>query len=218
MSTFYSFHNTFAVCLLGTAVLTMVSFRLRALLRAYALSAIFLALLSISVALHQGMEDPYIFAIATVLLKVFVIPAFLLSIAERSGTPLRLQSYLRPASTLFVAGLLCALTFSVSVRMTAFLPPTIPASFLMISIYLVLLGFAMMILRRDVLSQMVGFLTLENGISMISIITVGSLPLLIEFGVFAAVIVSTIVMSHLFRRIQAIYGTPDSSLLRELVE
>lgn len=218
MTIFFSYHETFAIGLLGAAVLTAMSFRLRAMLRAYALSAIFLAFLSVSVGMRQEVEDPYIFAVATILLKVWLIPTFLFSVARRSGAPLRLQSSLRAASTLFIAGLLCALTFSISSRTTVFLPSSVPASFLMIAMYLVLLGVAIMILRRDVLSQMVGFLTLENGISMISIITVGGLPLLIELGVFAALTVSVFVMSHLFRRIQELYGAPDSSLLRELVE
>lgn len=213
-----SLHHMLVGGLLGAAVLTTVSFRLRAMLRAYALSAMFLALLSVSVGLRQGLEDPYAFAVATVILKVICIPAFLFALARRTGAPLRLQSFVRAASTLFVAGLLGAITFFVSVRAAVFFPSSIPVSFLMIAIYLILLGFAMMILRRDILSQMVGFLTLENGISMISVITVGSLPLFIELGVFSAVAMSTIVMSHLFRRIQETYGAPDSSLLRELVE
>ena len=210
--------NLLVAGLLGAAVLTAMSFRLRSMLRAYALSSIFLALLSVSVALRQELEDPYAFAVATVFVKTFAIPAFLSSVARNSRAPLRLQSYVRAASTLFIAGLLGAITFAVSARTADFFSSSTPASFPMVAIYLILLGFAMMILRRDILSQMIGFLTLENGISMIAIITVGSLPLFIELGVFSAVTVSTIVMSHLFRRIQELYGAPDSSLLRELIE
>ncbi|TSC79924.1 MAG: NADH dehydrogenase (quinone) [Candidatus Peregrinibacteria bacterium Gr01-1014_25] len=218
MITLSSLHNVLVGGLIGAAVLTTVSFRLRAMLRAYALSAICLALLSVSVGLRQGLEDPFAFAVATMLLKVIAIPAFLYSLARHTGAPLRLQSFVRAATTLFVAGLLGAITFFVSSRTASYVPSSIPPSFLTIAIYLILLGFTMMILRRDILSQMIGFLTLENGISMISVITVGSLPLFIEVGVFSAVAMSTIVMSHLFRRIQEAYGAPDSSLLRELVE
>ena len=218
MMALFSHHTVLVAGMLGAAVLTTVSFRLRAMLRAYALSAIFLALLSVSVGLRQGLEDPYVFALATVLLKVIAIPMFLFALARRSGAPLRLQSYVRAASMMFIAGLLGVVTFSLSVRAATVVPSSIPPSFLMVAIYLILLGFAMMILRRDILSQIVGFLTLENGISMIAIITVGNLPLFIELGVFSAVAVSTGIMSHLFRRIQHQYGTPDTSLLRELVE
>ncbi|MDO8648855.1 MAG: hypothetical protein Q7R81_03655 [Candidatus Peregrinibacteria bacterium] len=218
MTTLFPLHNVFAAGLLGSAVLTVMSFRLRSMLRSYALSGVFLALLSVAVGLQQGLEDPYAFAIATVLLKVCTVPAFLFSVARHSGTSLRLQSYVRPASVLFIAVLLGSVTFAISTRTASLLPSSTPTSFLMLAIYLILLGFSMMILRRDILSQMVGFLTLENGISMISIITVGSLPLLIELGVFSAVALSIVVMSYLFRRIQELYGAPDSSLLRELVE
>lgn len=217
MSALASLQNMFAGCLLAATILTLVSFRLRAMLRAYAMAAFFLALLAVSLGLRHDTEHLYVFAVATVLLKSLAIPLFLLSLARTSKAPLRLQSHVRPASTFFIAALVCGVAFSMNMRGTALVPSPSHA-LLMVSVSLVLLGFVMMVLRRDILSQMVGFLTLENGISMISVMTVGSFPLFIEMGVFSAVATSTFLMSHLFRRIQEIYGAPDSSLLNELVE
>ena len=210
--------NIIAGGLLACTILTVVSFRLRAMLRAYAFSAVCLALLSMTVGLSRDTEHLALFAIATVLLNAVVIPGFLFSVSRASGAPPRLQSFVRAASTFSISALLCGLTFFINARTAPLLPPSLPHALLMIAMSVILLGFAMMIMRRDILSQMVGFLTLENGISMISIITVGSLPLFIEFGVFSAVVVSTLLMSHLFRRVQELYGAPDSSLLNELVE
>ena len=218
MITLSALQNILAGGLLGATILTMMSFRLRTMLRSYAFAAVFLALFSVSIGLRHGGEHLYIFGLATILLKSILIPQFLLSLARTSGAPKRLQSFVRAASTFFIAALLCGLAFLMHTRAVTLLPSSLPHEFLMIPISLVLLGFAMMILRRDILSQMTGFLTLENGISIIAVLTVGSLPMFIELGVFSALTVSTLLMSHLFRRVQELYGAPDSSLLNELVE
>ena len=80
------------------------------------------------------------------------------------------------------------------------------------------MGFAMMILRKDVLSQLLGFLVLENGIAAFSLSALGGIPVAIEFGVYSAVLIGAILMATLSGRVQQLFGTHDTSRLSELTD
>jgi hydrogenase-4 component E len=210
-------NGSLAVGILFFAVLMFGSFRLLSAARHYAFSSLCLALMTIGLAIGNGLNELYVYAVATIVIKVVLLPTIILSSAERAKIPMRLQSFLRPTPCYFFAMLILLITL-LTLRSSPLAQSTLPIYFLYITVSLVLLGFGMMIVRRDLPSQLLAFLLLENGISMFSIATVGSLPMIIEIGIFLAVILSAALMSRLFQHVQHLYGTPDSHFLRELID
>ncbi len=81
-----------------------------------------------------------------------------------------------------------------------------------------LLGGVMIAIRRDLYSQIIGFLTLENGISIMAAATLGAIPLLTEVGIFFTITIGAMLMSLLSRRLKELYAVEDSAELRELVD
>lgn len=203
------------------AVMLFGKFRLPALLRYYALSSLCIAglawMLRDAPEGIAGAEHLWIVAIATIVVKVLLIPGLIMYAARRMKTSLRLQSYVRPAPSYFIAFGILALTLVLTVR-SPFVVNVHLDSLLYISLAMVLLGLAMMIIRRDLFSQIVGFLVLENGISVFGVVTVGSIPLLVELGLFNTIVISAIIMAMLSARVQELYGSEDTEHLRELTD
>ncbi len=81
---------------------------------------------------------------------------------------------------------------------------------------LVLIGLAILLLRRTALSQLVGFLVLDNGISTIAVLTSGGLPLTVELGVLLDVLLVILILRVLAVRMRTETGATALDGLREL--
>lgn len=207
----------FAAACLMTAILAVTSLRLRTMVRYFAISSLFLSLLIAGIGLLHSSEHFYSIAVANFIFKTLAIPALIATAARKSGASKRLRAYLRPASTYAV--LLLVLVFVLlGVHRSPFFTVADPGYLLYLAVALVLMGFVMMILRRDILSQIIGFLIMENGIAMFSYATVNSLPVLIELGIFATVTVGVLLMSILSHHVRLLYGTEDTDQLRSLTD
>jgi hydrogenase-4 component E len=210
-------NTMFAGAALMMAIHAVGSLRLRTLVRSFAISSFFLALLIAGIGYAHGNEHLYLIAAANVGFKVVLIPLLVVNAARASGASERLRAYLRPATTYFI--ILGILAFVlVGVQRSPFFAHADPGYLLYLAVTLVLMGLVMMIARRDVLSQMMGFLVMENGIATFSYATVSSLPILIELGIFVTVTVGVLLMSFLSSHVRQLYGTEDTDRLRELTD
>ncbi|HOG27915.1 MAG TPA: hypothetical protein PLT35_01440, partial [Vicinamibacterales bacterium] len=81
-----------------------------------------------------------------------------------------------------------------------------------------LLGFLLIIIRRDLYSQIIGFLTLENGISAFAVVALGGVPFLMEMGIFAVAASGVVLMAVLSGQVHALYASHDTDALRELTD
>ncbi len=211
------FYPLFIGGLLFASVLIPMILRRQLMVRLYAIASLCLALAMIVTFLQEGVTH-LLFAIgATLLIKVFAIPMIMEQMAKRVGASTRLVSKIRPTTTLFlVIGVLVLV--SLNSNHLAVFATVQPTYVLFTSISLVLIGFLMMVLRRDIYSEIIGFLTLENGISLFSLVTVGSGSLFVEGGIFSAILVGAVLMTLLSRRICELYGTESTDPLRELTD
>lgn len=206
---------------LGGTLASFTFMRLPSLLRSYAFSSIALGGLALALAVEKQAVHLIVVATVVVAVKAFLVPFVITRMAERSGASMRLSSSLRPSASWFVGGLVFAFGVFLALRSPLFLAgetsSTMP-ELLPISVGVVLVGMVMMILRRDLLSQMVGFLVLENGIAAFSLSALGGIPVAIEFGVYSAVLIGAILMASLSHRVQELFGTHDTSNLTELTD
>lgn len=221
MSTFLTTHAIAGGAALFFVVLLFGKFRLPALLRYYALSSLCIAALAWVLRSASegvaGAEHMWIIALGTLIVKVCFIPWVIAFAAKRAKALMRLQTYIRPAPSYFVAIGILVLTLVIAVRTPLVFNVQLDA-LLYVSLSMVLLGLGFMIMRRDLFSQIVGFLVLENGISIFGMVTVGSIPLLIELGLFNIIVISAVLMAMLSTRVQELYGSEDTEKLRELID
>ncbi len=195
--------------------------RLQSLLRSYAFSSAALGGLALGLAVEESAIHLITVAGAVIVMKSFLVPSVISRMAERSRASLRLASSLRPSASWFVGGAVFAVGIYLALRSPLFASTGDSAqmtALLPISVGVILTGFVMMILRKDVLSQMLGFLILENGIAAFSLSALGGIPAAIEFGVYSAVLIGAILMATLSGRVQQLFGTHDTSHLSELTD
>jgi hydrogenase-4 component E len=205
-----------AVSFLLCAFLGSGKFRLGQILRYYSLQSLFLAGLLFSMASH-GDEHLYASAVGVVIFKVVLIPAIISNSAKRSSASGRLTSLVRPAPSYFLSGF--TLLLAVLVGMS--IAPALEDTDLILTVTAfaaMFLGGAMMAVRRDLYSQIIGFFTLENGISILAAATLGAIPLLAEVGIFFTITIGALLMSVLSRRLKELYAVEDTGELRELVD
>lgn len=201
-----------AAHLLGALVL-MMSFallyqrRLSALLTAFTLQALALA----AAAAWQGyaQNSPHLFITAglTLVLKAVVMPLALRRIVVR----LNIQRAIEPALSIgltMMAGV-SLVTLSILLVMPVTQDATaLTREDLALSLSVVLLGLLMMISRRNAVSQVVGFMSIENGL-ILAAIGVAGMPMIVEMSIAFSVMVAFIVFGIFLFHIRERFDTLD---------
>lgn len=200
------------LCTAGLILFTLVMMskpRLPAMIRHFAFASLFLAGLIVTTSLLRGDTHGLYAALGTTLLKVLAIPLILLATAERTGASMQLRFAVRPAGTYF---LLIAFLLGAFALTRTF--PGMP----FVALALLVIGFLLMVVRRDLYSQIIGFLTMENGIAAFGVLAVGGIPLIIETGILLTVAAGAVIMATVSRHVQETYATGDTDRLTELTE
>ncbi len=201
-----------SVIALGVLLAEFGMFRqalLRDQVRLYAVQSGLISVLAILVAAVRHLPDLYVLAALSAALKVVVVPIVLRRLLRgvgqagedepaRGWTEIAGSGSLSLANTVLVAITVAAFGFftirALDIR-SAVLPPTA----LEISVSVALVAFVLMIMRRDVASQAIGFLSLENGISLAALVVAAGLPLILEVAFLFDLLVAVVVFELLIR-------------------
>jgi hydrogenase-4 component E len=119
------------------------------------------------------------------------------------------------ASSLLAAAALTLLAYAVTRPLVA-LSPSPATTILPAAVTVVLVGFFILVTRRRALSQVVGFLLLDNGITATAFLATAGVPLIVELGISLDLLLAVLVMQMLTTRLRAAFGTTDLDELREL--
>lgn len=201
--------------ILLTAVLILWRRELAAIVRLLALQGAFIAGLALVVAAQEGGVVPYLVALGLLGLKAFAIPMVLRRVLADSGEARETEPIVNVAASLLAAALLTLLAYVVSQPLVA-LAPSPATRALPVGVAVVLLGFFVLVTRRRALSQVVGFLLLDNGIAVVAFLTAGGVPLVVELGVSLDVLLVVLILQVLTSRIRAEFGDADLDDLTEL--
>lgn len=119
------------------------------------------------------------------------------------------------AASLVTAALLTLLAYAAARPLVA-LHPTPATRALPVGLAVVLVGFFVLVARRRALAQVVGFLTLDNGITATAFLAASGVPPIVELGVSFDVLLAVLVLHVLTTRMRAAFGGTDLDDLREL--
>lgn len=185
--------------------------RLGSLIDLFAIQALLLAL---AVAWQARLQDaPHLLIAAFIALglKGLLIPAALRRIIARLGIRNSIETVLSVPQSLLIGLALTALALIVTERL-------IPAAAaltredLAFALAVVLLGLLLMVGRRNAIAQVVGFMSLENGLVLAASGARG-MPLVIEISTALAVLISMIVIGVFILRIRERFDTVDVAAL-----
>ncbi len=203
--------------LLGGAVLVL-SFallyqrRMAAVINIYAMQAMVLAMAAAWQGWVQGAPHLYITALITLAAKGLVIPLALRRIVRRLDIHRSIETALGIFPSMVAGVALVALSVLVVLPTTMQAPGPRPARTSHSRLSVVLLGLLMMITRRTALTQVVGFMSLENGL-ILAAVGVAGMPLVVELSVAVLVLVAFIVFGVFFFRIRERFDSLDVSHL-----
>jgi len=199
-------------------VLVLFSFLLLYQTRIYALLNVFAAqalVLSLSVAWQAYVQDAphlYVTAAIALLFKAAIIPVALHRITARLGIDRDVETVVGIGPTMLSGLALVALSIVVMLRFAHAEGDALAREDFAFALSVVLLGLLMMITRRTALTQVIGFMSVENGL-ILAAIGVAGMPLVVELSVAVLILVAAIVFGIFFFRIRARFDSLDISHL-----
>lgn len=191
--------------------------RLSACVDLFALQSAFLAATAGLVAFLTGHRHIYFAAALTIVIKVIVLPRILRKVIERLNVSRELVMNVNVPAGLLICGALVIVSFFIT-------QPIIPLGYLLtrdslaIALAIVLIGFFTMIARKKAVTQMVGFLVMENGVFLGATAAAYGMPLIVELGVFFDVLVAGLIVGIYTHRLQDAFDSVDTSTLTVLKE
>ncbi len=199
--------------------LVLVSFmmlyqdRLFALLNMFVLHALALTASVAWQAYIQGAEHLYVTAAIALLFKAIIIPFALHRMIIRLGVHRDIETAVGIGQTMVAGMALVALSMALMFNVTGGEDPLVRED-LAFSLSVVLLGLLVMVTRRNAVSQIVGFMSLENGLVLAATGAKG-MPLVVEISVAFSVLVAFIVIGVFLFRIRERFDSVDVGALDE---
>jgi len=208
---------TFDVAHFLAGGLVLVSFmllyqdRLYAVLNIFALHAFVLALSVAWQAYVQGAPHLYVTAGIALVFKATIIPLALHRIIRRLGIHRQIETVVGVGLTMLVGIALVALSMVVMLRVTQAANP-LAREDMAFALSVVLLGLLMMTTRRNAVSQVIGFTSLEDGLVLAATGAKG-MPLVVEISVAFSILIAFIVIGIFLFRIRERFDTVDVQAL-----
>ncbi len=212
----------FSLLTIGSLLLSFVmlgSRWLRHYLFAFAAQSWLIAILSAAIGYYGGYPELYIVALLTAAFRGLLLPYLILRIIRRMVVHREVLVILQVSSTLVIGAFAVIFALAVAYRIGAALNlgGTIAVLALTVMLSMKLIGFLMLSVRHEALSQILGLLVLENGVFLGAQILVPGMPLLIEIVILFDLLIVVACFGVLVRYLLARVGTTSSLELRRLV-
>ncbi|TPI43426.1 hydrogenase-4 component E [Mesorhizobium sp. B3-1-6] len=208
---------TFDIAHLLAGSLVLISFmmlyqdRLFALINVFALHAVVLALSVAWQAYIQDAHHLYITAAIALVFKAIVIPVGLHRIIQRLGIHRDIETAVGIGPTMLAGIGLVTLSMVLMLRVTPEADP-LAREDLAFALSIILLGLLVMVTRRNAVSQVVGFMSLENGLVLAATGAKG-MPLVVEISVAFSILIAFIVIGVFLFRIRERFDSVDVGAL-----
>lgn len=208
--------NAVLVAVILLDLLLSVTSRLSVLIRGFAVQAAGIALLAL---LLDGFDSPHAWIVAggTLVLKAVAIPFFLNRAVIRTNARRELEPLVSYGTSLLLAALGVLLAFALASR----LPMEARRAGLLIAaaaFATMVTGLLLLVTRTKALTEVVGYLVLENGIFLFGLTLLKRMPLLVEMGILLDVFVGVFVMGIVVYNIHRTFDHIDVSALTTLKE
>lgn len=209
--------NLCASLLLLIAFSMLTQRRLLSLINLFAMQGAVLAANTAVVAFSTGQEHLYWSAGLTIALKVIAMPLILHRLIDRLELRTDQETLINIPSTLLLGIGLVVFAFNLALPISQ-LAGTITRSSLGIAMASVLLSFLMLITRRKAVPQVIGFLSMENGLFLAATSATYGMPMVVELGIALDVLVGTFIFGIFFFQIRETFDSLDIHHLEKLKE
>lgn len=200
------------------AMLMMGSGKLRLNLFLYCLQTIFVAFATLARSFHSASHELYLISCAVIVIKALAVPYFLSWVLVKINVRSDPGVMVPISISMHISIVLLAISH--------FLSQVLPPPLTMLSslagvtaaISLLLTGMSFMLFRRLAISQIIGFLTMENGIFLFGVSQTKGMPVIVEMGILLDVLVAVMIAGLFVFRIKNSFEHIDVTQLNELTE
>ena len=162
-------------------------------------------------------DDPQLYAVAALLLviKAVAIPRLLRRVAQRFTVGREPAPYVNTGTSLVVSGLLVLLAHAAARPLEAIAEVPTRAGMPM-AMGLLFISLFIIVSRKMAITQVIGFLMLENAIALLAVLATYGVPLIVELGVFLDALMGFLVMQIFLYDIHETFSTADVDVLKRL--
>jgi hydrogenase-4 component E len=205
------------------AVLLLLAFamisqrRILSLIHLYTAQGVTLVAATAVVGYVTHQQHLYFSAGITLALKVFLIPWILHRVIDRLGVRWDIETLINIPTTMLLGIVLVIFAFNLALPISA-LSASIARGTLGIALACVLLSFMMMITRSKAVPQVIGFLSMENGLFFAATAATYGMPMVVELGIALDVLVGILILGVFLFRIREQFDSLDIRHLEKLKE
>ena len=209
--------NTFSAVVLLISFAMLSQRRVINLVKLLAAQGALLGVATLLVAWRTGETHLYISALLTLGLKVVFLPWLLTRLIRRLGVYWDSESIINPSATMLIGLGIVVFSFGLA-QPIAELASTATRNTIGIAVAVILLAFLTMITRRKAMSQVIGFLSMENGLFFGAMSATYGMPMVVELGIALDILVAMLVLGVFFFQIREQFDSLDLHHLESLKE
>ncbi len=206
-----------AALVLFTSFVMLAQTRIQPLIYAFAWQGALLSVTTALVALVSGHSHLYISALLTFGLKALLIPWMLYRMARRLHIQREVETVSHSSLIMLAGAVLVVFCYYVALPV-AQLSTLVTRNTIAVSMATVLLGMLLMITRRAAVAQVIGFMSIENGLFFAAVASTYGMPMIVELGVAFDVLVAAVLFGIFFFQIRASIDSLDIDRLNRLSE
>ena len=152
-------------------------------------------------------------ALWTLLIKVFFIPGAILRLIGKLTDEREIVSDINVNYSTLAAAVLLVMGYVLVDGLGA---AAFSRDVIAVSIFMILTGLSLMVMRKRAIMQICGLITMENGIYLLGLFVTEGLPLIVELGVFLDVLIAVVVLVILTSRMSLSFMTTDTTVMKKL--
>lgn len=206
-----------AALILLTSFLLLAQVRMESLITTFALQGGLIFLATLLMAFVSGKYHLLISAALTLVLKVYFIPSQLKKLIHRLDIRREVEVVGNQSLIMLFGAALVLFSYYVALPIRE-LSLLSTRNTIAISLAVVLIGMLIVISRRKAVTQVVGFMSMENGLFFAAVVSTYGMPMVVELGVAFDVLVAAILFGVFFFHIRQEIGSLDTDRLNRLSE
>lgn len=217
MMTAAHINSLLAAMVLLTAFGMLVQKRIYGLIHLFTWQGLFLSLNTAVVGYVAGQHHLYISSILTLALKVIALPYILHVLIHRLKIHKEVETVVNIPTTMLLGLALVILSYHLTAPVRE-LSTLVTRSTLAIALATVMIGLLMMITRKHAVTQIIGFLAMENGLFFAATSATYGMPLVVELGVALDMLIAAFIFGIFFFHIHTTFDSLDVEQMARLKE
>ncbi|MBI5676676.1 MAG: formate hydrogenlyase [Nitrospirae bacterium] len=206
-----------AALVLLTAFAMLAQRRMYGLVNLFAWQGLFLSINTAIVGFVAGKHHLYISSVLTLSLKVILLPYILHVLIRRLKVHKEVEMVVNIPMTMLIGIALVIFSYHLTAPVME-LSTLVTRSTLAVALATVMIGLLMMITRRHAVTQIIGFLAMENGLFFAATSATYGMPLVVELGVALDILIAAFIFGIFFFHINTTFDSLDVDQMARLKE